>query len=509
MFSPSNFEDQFFSQIQILVVSDVIEKSSQDLIKLLFQIDSLRSTLNFEENFEEKNLCFFFDFRSCIRFDVILLFFQNENFVLENFLSMNGENLISTFNNTPIKFLVPYIGNKLNKLTYPNCESIILLSSDLSKFGLIKQITEKFSQEINFLKNKFNECDEDKKGLIEINDLPLLMTSLNTTDYSISIGSLQRLFGNQISFNEFYFWWIYRKCDNLLDIFSNIKFCVDLFFRSNFYFNNFKRGIKSRQGQEIKFEFKNINLERIIYDYIFDGNISLGSINSKYAAKNYLSKFSDDLSYSETDFISLGIFSKLEIDEKDHNKTSDNIEEALILSIESILTKEYLHLFRNLITFDRQINSNTTNVILKLKNEADFLLKIIFKDFIFVKNWILNSQLDNMESEVFLEFKIISIMNDIKKNINSTQNKFKINFQGYYDSMKFSTILKNIHPKTLENYEEELLLPIMKIIEKISQDIKTKTDTLHNISRIELGFNIFGVFLNLQFSNFHHNNQFI
>jgi Ca2+-binding EF-hand superfamily protein len=483
--------------------------------------DDRRSEI-YKNNFNDYEIIYFLNTSICNYYDAMIIFCNDENEL--NSLRDEANNIIKTI---PTKLIIATFSIKETEnfiffnYTKSTAEEISkgLINAYLSNFEKIKQIFLKF--------------DEDKSGYIESCEINLLAKALGqdtkSDRFKKALLALDSNNDDKISLDEFTDWWKRKDDAEVLSTLKDVTKQIDESVYEYLLFNNLKKESKKKLRQKIINLDVNINniKENTSVESRLCLRLGLGQFESRDSSKNYLSKFSDDLSYSNRDWFAFGFFIKPNtLPKEEFNKLLTNFSENFISLLDKLFFDNptqnfFINNFSKIFYWDIKIYELSANLILNFKHDITGLVKSNLENIILLKNFLsgLNSSFYRRRSGVNLELDLTSTKNILDLKISKFEEikKFsEIEFRGHYDVNKLQFLIKNLNRKvkgsndysslTNDQINNEEFLNLMKNFnfEKIIQFV-TKIKSIINpelcasTSRLEFSLNLFDIFFNMEF----------
>jgi hypothetical protein len=387
------------------------------------------------------------------------------------------------------------------------------------------------------LANYFNKYDTDKSGYIEIAELPNLALALGEDPQSESFKQSLLVFDvnkdNKISLEEFIKYWKIGR-QNTLTLSKIYEF--ENYLKDNIYslinYDNFLKEIKAvktkKEDKTNKLQISIKTKDKVKIVTRIEGRIAIGGSKRLEAVRTFISKFSDNLDPIHENWVNISVFLKSEtITSKVARTYLEQFRENLLKFAETNYVpglSGFLNNFLNFISFDRQCSSSLLfrlkfDVESMIKESCDALVKIV-------------QSISEKDKGFDLAIKVYSeeLIEELFKN-NENLGSFLRNSEVDIDSSSVKSLLKTLFLNLNKNYQSNLGLlqflfapndfkmefngPINEMIDqnlnkilglnlstfsKLINFIKLNLNEtlLKSMKRLEIGFNLFDIFLNLQ-----------
>jgi Ca2+-binding EF-hand superfamily protein len=548
-----------------IIVLTINEKNSNNLCSWITNKSIDKSHYYYLKQYENTFFAFFpywMDRKTEITdncyYDAMIISVSSE----EEYNKINEE-IDDKYKNIPIK-LVLYTGH--DKFNFKDEENdfkkFLYFDSNTAPEEIIKTLISLDKELLNSLKKLFDKFDEDKSGFIELNEISQISKTLGddtkSENFKKAVFALDLNHDERISFEEFIRWWKMKSNVTALSKIYELNVVVNEIVYGVWHYVNMKKEfIKLDQNLNTirnKFNIRN-NLDTCNFgkndfsvtintndDFkiksIIKGRLSIGGYEHIQAAKNYLSKFSDDMDLANSDWFSIGIFLKADtITGEEAASLLLSFREKLIEYVENKLGLSSF--IKNFLTFEIKSYDYSVNLIIRLKIDIKSLIYYAIENIIEIKNWICNKNAYGGKHGFEFEFNIMSdkeveILSKNYNNDSGTVGEFlknsEININGYCDKNRLKILAQNLTEEYQEyisiikllflsnnlkindsrnietifdrysinkEYLDKKLNFILPLFEFLKTNLEKKL--YESFSRVEFSFNLFEIFGNLQF----------
>ena len=393
------------------------------------------------------------------------------------------------------------------------------------------------TNEYEKLATYFKKFDADKSGFIDLAELPSLAKALDEDPKSEKFKNSMLVFDvnkdNKISLEEFIvFWKIGRQNTATLAKIYTFELAIEEFAYKFLNYENFLKEIKVLQTKnDLKTNKININIktkDQVKIRSRIECRLTIGGPTKEEAVKSFISKFTDNLDPVQENWVNLSVFLKSEtIDSKTAKTYLEEFRTNLINFAEKNLISGLSGFMNNFINFKSYNRECSTTVLFRLKFDIESLMKDACKAIVKVVE-----ALSDKEKSFDLNLKLFSedCLKDLFKNKESLKGLLK-NSEITIDSTCIKSRLKAFMLNTNKSYQSLLGLfqilfapndlkmdfngPITELIDETSNNILNTSlapfETLisfiksnlnpillKSMKRLEIGFNLFGIFFNVQ-----------
>jgi hypothetical protein len=392
------------------------------------------------------------------------------------------------------------------------------------------------------IKDAFDKYDIDKSGFLEKREFKKIAEDLGETKENMkkAVASLDANKDNKMELNEFINWWKVGRfnVDALVKIFefgtysNNFvnKFIDRQKFHEDASYKSFtQNSLPDEQPNNINFKMTTEPMEEILTR--IQMKIALGADKAKdEAVKNFLSKFSNVHDSKEENWLDICVFVKsLTMNGKELKDYLENFRSKLIDYAEKNMVAGLSTFLRDFVIFKFTPHDNSASIVFKMKDDVYSILKTSLHEFLDLKDYLTN----NGKSHLLLSTKILSAhcLGDLVKEngkINNFLEKSEVNIEGSLLKTRVKSFLMNLHPqykkylnllqflfapsglkfnfkgpisdlllndslKNLLQHDVEFLKPFVEFLKA-----NFERELLDNMSRFEVGFNLYDIFFNLQ-----------
>lgn len=384
------------------------------------------------------------------------------------------------------------------------------------------------------LKMTFSKYDDDKSGYIEINEIGNLAKTFGedtrSEKFKSAVMALDINHDNRISFSEFIKYYKFGRGNNssLVEVY-NLYNNVNEFLYRTLDFINLRKEIRSYDSQDTSKKNKgNMSLamssiESFITKTRINFKFSIGSQHSVENAKSYLSRFSDDLSHSNSDWFAIGVFLKPNgISSIEASKYLNEFKDNIIKHLEENQVLGLSKFISDFIIFEVIPYDYSVNLMIRLKHDIKSLIFFSLENLLLIKNFLEHFEFDfNLTSNKSLGNLITSCnstISDLLKNYeiiirsSSIRSKVKVFFENVFDQsymslfqflfvptqmkIEFTGPIEELVDDTTKEFLGQELSFVEPALSFLKKNLNEKL--YHSLSRIEFTCNIFEVFANLQ-----------
>lgn len=356
------------------------------------------------------------------------------------------------------------------------------------------------------VKKVFDRYDDDRSGFIEINEINQIAKQLGNetkkTEFKKAIMALDINHDNQISFEEFLQWWKLKTDADFLIHINDLNSRANQILFEYFNFINLRKEMRNADDAQVKAGFKKIEFKDKIFDnkYIkkrINLAVSIGEKERLEGAKNYLSKFSDNLSEAKDDWVSVGVFIKADSISGEETANLLNLFKDKLVKFVDDNFLPISQLFK----FDVEIFDYSANLIIKVRKEITYLLASSLDNFILIKEFF-KGRFSQKFSGIDLEFNTTNEFDNVDISGYLNQTKLKILLQNVIENQKSKFVFLeplskcNFQDSELETFKLFLKSGLHSLTNFIKENLHPVL--LNSLTRIEFTLNLFDVFTNLQ-----------
>ena len=402
---------------------------------------------------------------------------------------------------------------------------------------LRKMIDQCDKKEYEKLSSYFIKFDSDKSGYIEISELPSLALALDEDPKSESFQNSMLVFDvnkdNKISLDEFIvFWKIGRQNTQTLSKIYEFQQYLKENILKMINYENFLKEIKVLKSKnELKTNKIILNCqtkENVKIRTRIEFKLAVGEVKRLEAVRNFISKFTNNLDPIHENWVNFSVFLKSEtIDSEIAKKYLQEFRVNLLKHAENNLIPGLSGFINNFLNFKSYNRECSATVLFRLKFDVESILKEACQSFVNIIDSICEKEkgfelLFKLYSEELIEeiFKKDQCLGDLLKNceINIESSSVKsllktlfLNLNKKHQSLsgllQFFFAPNNLNvdfvgPLTELLDESSLtilnlkLSPFAKFIDFIKSNLNPIL--LKSMKRLDIGFNLFGSFFNMQ-----------
>ena len=402
---------------------------------------------------------------------------------------------------------------------------------------LRKMIDQCDKKEYEKLSSYFIKFDSDKSGYIEISELPSLALALDEDPKSESFQNSMLVFDvnkdNKISLDEFIvFWKIGRQNTQTLSKIYEFQQYLKENILKMINYENFLKEIKVLKSKnELKTNKIILNCqtkENVKIRTRIEFKLAVGEVKRLEAVRNFISKFTNNLDPINENWVNFSVFLKSEtIDSEIAKKYLQEFRVNLLKHAENNLIPGLSGFINNFLNFKSYNRECSATVLFRLKFDVESILKEACQSFVNIIESICEKEkgfelLFKLYSEELIEeiFKKDQCLGDLLKNC-------EINIESSSVKSLLKTLFLNLNKKhqsllgllqfffAPNNLNVDFVGPLTELLDESSLTIlnlklssfakfidfiKSNLNPilLKSMKRLDIGFNLFGSFFNMQ-----------
>lgn len=403
--------------------------------------------------------------------------------------------------------------------------------------SVASKLLELDENDYNRLREKFDTADKDKSGFMETNEVEALAKQLgvNTSEKEVqqSLMAMNNNLDKVISFQEFVDWWKVGRVfsvaiSRIYELGQKTRSIVGTFLD----FDAFKKettnpvAIENKHINDIYVSLDSGKLEDLTTRV--QGRVTIGGPKRLDAAKNFLSKFTEIHSYTETTWVNFAVFTKsLTISGPEFLEHLKNFQNSLIEWAEKEHLAGLSTFIRQFVEFRYFTHANSANAYMRVKLDIETILKTALDHLMTMRDW-----LSDQATSFDFTFKIFSsaCLGEMIKNNNTVadflnrgevelkgnllKNRLRVLmgflrpqfqeilgvFQFFFMSKNFDLRFKGPFDEFINDGSFRFFNESLRPLESFFNFIKGRfnPDVLKSFSRIEITVNLFEIFANLQ-----------